>query len=85
MPYRDSDRDGVTVIAENGDGDRPGYAAFSNRELCPHTEGSALRRPPTLLTMAWLGPAGASGESLLIDGRAAHGEFARWTRTPCGR
>ena len=76
VTHRDSDPDGVTVITEAGDDDRPGYAAFTNRELRPHTEGSTLPRPPTLLTMTCLRPAISGGESLLIDGRAVHADLA---------
>src|SRR5947208_16078589 len=62
--HRDSDPDGVTTIAERpliaGD---TSLAAFTDRHLIPHTDGSAVHRPPRLLLLACVRPARIGGYS----------------------
>lgn len=77
--HRDSDSNGVTTIAQRpapNDG-RTSVAGFTDRELWPHTEGSAVCRPPRVLMLACLRPAQTGGRSHLVDGRDLYDEIAR--------
>ncbi|MEU4476482.1 TauD/TfdA family dioxygenase [Micromonospora sp. NPDC023966] len=77
--HRDSDSDGVTVIARrpaSKDGETS-LAGFTDRELWPHTEGSAVCRPPRVLMLACLRPAQTGGRSHLVDGRELYDGIAR--------
>src|SRR6266567_6571185 len=77
-PHRDGDLDGVTTIAHRADAaQQAGFAGFSDRELHPHTEGSALAQPPRVLILICLRPAYAGGYSVLVDGRELYDEIAR--------
>lgn len=76
--HRDSDSDGVTSIAQRPSSkEGTSLTGFTNRELWPHTEGSAVRRPPRVLMLACLRPAETGGRSLLVDGRDLYDEIAR--------
>ncbi len=44
-PHRDADPDGITVITGTG-ARTSGYAAFTDAELIPHTDGSSMPDPP---------------------------------------
>jgi alpha-ketoglutarate-dependent taurine dioxygenase len=66
-PHRDAGPDGFTVITGTRCG-AAGFAAFTDRELVPHTDGSSVRHPPGLLILACLQPAAAGGTTLLADG-----------------
>ena len=66
-PNRDAAADGVTLITAAGDAVAPGYAAFTDKELTPHTDGSSLTIPPGLVMLACLQPA-AGGETCVADG-----------------
>ncbi len=65
-PHRDAGPDGVTVITDTGTTD-PGYAAFTDAELIPHTDGTSLPDPPGLLLLACQQPASRGGTTLLAD------------------
>lgn len=67
-PHRDAGTDGVTVISATGDTVAPGYRAFTDAELTPHTDGSSLADPPPLLMLACLQPAAEGGETCVVDG-----------------
>ena len=75
--HRDSDPDGVTAIVQ-----RPsvlgatGLTGFTDHELWPHTDGSAVDRPPRVLMLACVRPARAGGHSHLVDGRDLYDEIA---------
>ncbi|MEU8091688.1 TauD/TfdA family dioxygenase [Micromonospora chalcea] len=77
--HRDSDFDGVTTIARRPASKvgRTSLAGFTDRELWPHTEGSAVCRPPRVLMLACLRPARTGGRSHLVDGRDLYDEIAR--------
>jgi hypothetical protein len=49
-PHRDAGPDGVTVITDTQTTD-PGYGAFTDAELIPHTDGTSLPDPPSLLLL----------------------------------
>src|ERR1035438_8598911 len=55
-PHRDVGPDGVTVITD-AQAEAVGYAAFTDAELTPHTDGSSLPDPPGLLLLTCLQPA----------------------------
>ncbi|MGN9805586.1 TauD/TfdA family dioxygenase [Micromonospora sp. L32] len=77
--HRDSDSDGVTTIAQRPaakDGEAS-LAGFTDRQLWPHTDGSAVCRPPRVLMLACLRPAQIGGSSHLVDGRDLYDEIAR--------
>ncbi len=76
--HRDSDLDGVTVLAatEPPAGVRSGFAGFSSQELVPHTEGSSLPRPPRLMMLICEVPAGEGGATKVIDGREVYDSLA---------
>ena len=42
----------------------PGYAAFTDAELIPHTDGSSVPDPPGLLLLACQQPADEGGATL---------------------
>ncbi|MGN9889819.1 TauD/TfdA family dioxygenase [Micromonospora sp. L31] len=77
--HRDSDSDGVTTIAWRpaSKDEKNSLAGFTDRELWPHTEGSAVCRPPRVLMLACLRPAQTGGRSQLVDGRELYDEIAR--------
>jgi len=76
--HRDSDPDGVTTISQRLV-HPPGadLAGFTDRELWPHTDGTALDRPPRVLILACVRPAPTGGRSHLVDGRDLYHEIAR--------
>ncbi|MGH3192545.1 MAG: TauD/TfdA family dioxygenase [Streptosporangiaceae bacterium] len=68
-PHRDAGPDGVTLITDTGTAD-PGYAAFTDAELIPHTDGTSLPDPPGppgLLLLTCQQPASHGGTTLLAD------------------
>lgn len=65
-PHRDAGPDGVTVITDTQTTD-PGYAAFSDAELTPHTDGTSLPDSPGLLLLTCQRPASQGGNTLLAD------------------
>jgi alpha-ketoglutarate-dependent taurine dioxygenase len=76
--HRDSDSDGVTTIAQRPVlADGTSLAGFTDGGLSPHTEGSALDRPPRVLMLACIRPAQVGGRSHLVDGRDLYDEIAR--------
>jgi alpha-ketoglutarate-dependent taurine dioxygenase len=74
-PHRDADPDGITVIT--GTGVRTsGYAAFTEDELIPHTDGSSVSDPPGLVLLACQQPADEGGTTLVADGERIIGKLA---------
>jgi hypothetical protein len=75
--HRDSDNDGITTICR-----RPMVAAggslagFADGELAPHTEGSAVPRPPRILILCCARTAATGGGVRLADGRELHRDIA---------
>jgi Taurine catabolism dioxygenase TauD, TfdA family len=65
-PHRDAGPDGVTVITDTGTAE-PGYVAFTDAELIPHTDGSSMPEPPGLLLLTCQQPASQGGNTLLAD------------------
>src|SRR5262249_21376521 len=75
--HRDSDGDGVTVIEQRIAYSATGsLAGFTDRELHPHTEGSAVDQPPGVLMLACIRPADQGGAVVLVDGAAVYAEIA---------
>jgi alpha-ketoglutarate-dependent taurine dioxygenase len=68
-PHRDAGPDGVTVITAENPTAAPGYAAFTNYALVPHTDGSGQARPPGLLVLSCLRAAPRGGETTVADGQ----------------
>jgi alpha-ketoglutarate-dependent taurine dioxygenase len=66
-PHRDAGPDGITVITGSGT-KACGYAAFTDAELIPHTDGSSVPDPPGLLLLACQRPADEGGKTLVADG-----------------
>jgi hypothetical protein len=71
-PHRDAGADGVTVITDTQAADPShaaftSYAAFTDAELTPHTDGTGLPDPPGLLLLACQQPASQGGNTLLAD------------------
>lgn len=71
-PHRDAGPDGVTVITDTSTAD-PGYAAFTDAELIPHTDGTSLPDPPGLLLLTCQQPASHGGNTLLADAAISQG------------
>jgi alpha-ketoglutarate-dependent taurine dioxygenase len=69
-PHRDAGQDGVTVITQTQD-DSSGYAGFTDAELIPHTDGSAVPNPPGLLLLACQRAADEGGSTRVVDGARA--------------
>ena len=65
--HRDAAPDGVTEITDLG-ATAPGYAAFTDSELIPHTDGSSVSDPPELLLLTCVQPASQGGATLVADG-----------------
>lgn len=74
-PHRDAGPDGVTVITDTHTKDA-GYAAFTDAELVPHTDGSSQPAPPGLLLLACLRPAEKGGTTIVADGTRVIGTLA---------
>jgi alpha-ketoglutarate-dependent taurine dioxygenase len=74
VQHRDSDSDGVTVLtaSEPLARVRSGFAGFSSQQLAPHTDGSSLPRPPTLVMLLCAVPAPEGGATEVIDGREVY-------------
>lgn len=66
-PHRDAGPDGVTVIT-SAEAQGWGYAAFTEAELIPHTDGSSVPDPPGLLLLTCQQPADEGGETRVADG-----------------
>ena len=66
-PHRDADSDGITVITGTGTG-TSGYAAFTDDELIPHTDGSSAPDPPGLVLLTCQRAADKGGTTLVADG-----------------
>lgn len=64
---RDAAPDGVTEITDLGT-TAAEYAAFTDSELIPHTDGSSTPDPPGLLLLTCVQPAAAGGATLVADG-----------------
>ena len=64
-PHRDAGPDGVTVITDTGTAE-PGYAAFTDAELIPHTDGTSMPAPPGLLLLTCQQPA-SPGSSVSVE------------------
>jgi hypothetical protein len=76
--HRDSDSDGVTRIARRlAPVDGTSVAGLTGGELWPHTEGTAVERPPGILMLGCIRPAHSGGRSHLVDGREVYEEIAR--------
>jgi hypothetical protein len=74
-PHRDADPDGITVITGTG-ARTSGYAAFTDAELIPHTDGSSMPDPPGLVLLACQRPADEGGRTLVADGEHIIGTLA---------
>jgi hypothetical protein len=74
-PHRDAGADGVTVITGTGS-KASGYAAFTDAELIPHTDGSSVPDPPGLLLLACVQPAREGGMTRVADGARIIGTLA---------
>jgi alpha-ketoglutarate-dependent taurine dioxygenase len=75
-PHRDAGPDGVTVITDVQT-EKPGFAAFTDAELMPHTDGTSLPDPPGLLVLACQQPASQGGNTLLADAARVTAALAR--------
>jgi alpha-ketoglutarate-dependent taurine dioxygenase len=74
--HRDAGPDGVTVVTDT-QATASGYAAFSDAELIPHTDGTSLPEPPGLLLLACQQPATQGGDTLLADASRITATLAR--------
>lgn len=83
-PHRDAGPDGVTVITDTQTTD-PGYAAFTDAELIPHTDGTSLPDPPGLLLLTCQQPASYGGSTLLADAARITATLAVQHPPPCER
>jgi len=69
-PHRDADPDGVTVITKTQD-ESSGFTGFTDAELIPHTDGSAVPSPPGLLLLVCRQAADEGGSTRVADGARA--------------
>jgi len=74
LPHRDSDAVGVTTLAgtESTASARPGYLGLTSRELFPHTDGTGVVHPPTLVMLVCEQPAPRGGATTVVDARALY-------------
>jgi alpha-ketoglutarate-dependent taurine dioxygenase len=75
-PHRDAGPDGITVIT-GAQAQGSGYAAFSDAELIPHTDGSSVPDPPGLLLLTCQQPADQGGMTRVADGARIIGTLAK--------
>lgn len=75
--HRDSDIDGATTIARRPATTGPSVLGFSDRQLWPHTDGTAVERPARVVMLGCLRPAQAGGRSHIVDGRALYEQIAQ--------
>ncbi len=66
-PHRDADPDGVTVITKTQE-ESSGYTGFTDAELIPHTDGTAVPNPPGLLLLVCRQAADEGGSTRVVDG-----------------
>ena len=83
-PHRDAGPDGVTVITKTQD-ESSGYAGFTDAELIPHTDGSAVPNPPGLLLLACQQPPTRAEARESPTAPASSGRSPTSTPPPCGR
>jgi hypothetical protein len=69
-PHRDAGPDGVTVITQTQD-KSSGFTGFTDAELIPHTDGSAVPSPPGLLLLVCQQAADEGGSTRVADGARA--------------
>jgi Taurine catabolism dioxygenase TauD, TfdA family len=75
--HRDSDADGVTSIEHRITHAAAGsLVGFTDRDLSPHTDGTAVAAPPRLLMLTCLRRPRIGGSVILVDGRAVYNEIA---------
>jgi hypothetical protein len=74
--HRDSDREGVTTIERRFSDAVGSLAGFTDRELVPHTDGSAVPEPPRLLMLTCARRPRSGGQAVLVDGCRLYQEIA---------
>jgi hypothetical protein len=78
--HRDSDREGVTTIERRFSRAIGSISGFTDRELVPHTEGSAVAEPPRILMLACVRRPRSGGQVVLVDGYGLYREIAESDR-----
>jgi alpha-ketoglutarate-dependent taurine dioxygenase len=69
--HRDAEPDSITDIRPNAHRQQQSSGiGFSRVEVAPHTEGSSLEQPPSLLLLVCVSPALSGGDTVLVDGLA---------------
>jgi len=74
--HRDSDSEGVTTIKRRFSTAIGSLSGFTDRELEPHTDGSAVAEPPRILMLACVRRPRSGGQVVLVDGYALYREIA---------
>jgi hypothetical protein len=74
--HRDSDGEGVTTIERRFSVAMGSLAGFTDRELVPHTDGSAVLEPPRVLMLACVRRPQTGGQVVLVDGCGLYQEIA---------
>jgi hypothetical protein len=83
-PHRDAGPDGVTMITGT-QAEGAGYAAFTDAELIPHTDGSSVPDPPGLLLLTCQQPAGQGGKTRVATAPASSARSPSSALPPCVR
>ena len=74
--HRDSDGEGVTTIERRFSAAMGSLAGFTERELVPHTDGSAVAEPPRVLMLTCVRRPRTGGQVVLVDGCGLYREIA---------
>lgn len=74
--HPDSDDDGVTTIERRFSTAMGSLAGFTDRELVPHTDGSAVAAPPRMLMLVCQRRPSSGGQVLLVDCSGLYHEIA---------
>jgi Taurine catabolism dioxygenase TauD, TfdA family len=74
--HRDSDSEGVTTIERRFSTAIGSLSGFTDRELVPHTDGSAVAEPPRILMLACVRRPRSGGQVVLVDGCGLYQEIA---------
>ncbi len=74
--HRDSDSEGVTTIERRFSTAIGSLSGFTDRELVPHTDGSAVSEPPRILMLVCVRRPRSGGQVVLVDGCGLYQEVA---------
>jgi hypothetical protein len=76
-PHRDANATGATIISAERPSDISAGQAFTREAMPPHTDGSGVPEPATIIVNVMLSPASRGGSAVLVDGQGVLEDLAR--------